>query len=266
MKSEALDGQVALVTGGGSGIGAAAAFSLARRGAHVILFGPDDQSLAATVEQMNGENLDVEAVPGDVTIPEATESVVNLIRDRIGRLDALVNSAGIQTYGSVESTIVRDWERVIAVNLTGTYLMSRSCIPLLRASGGGAIVNVASVQGIACQRGVAAYVASKGGVLALTRAMAVDHAADGIRVNAVCPGTIDTPLVRAEAELFKGTRDVEQLLADWGRTHALGRVGRPEEVGEVIAFLCESRSSFCTGAEFRVDGGLLAQLAAPLQV
>jgi len=120
------------------------------------------------------------------------------------------------------------------------------------------------VQGIACQTRVAAYVASKGGVLALTRAMALDHAKDCIRVNAVCPGSVDTPALRADAAANRGVESEDETIAKWGLAHPLGRVGRAEEIAEVIAFLCSPRASFCTGAEFNVDGGLLAKLAAEL--
>jgi len=134
----------------------------------------------------------------------------------------------------------------------------------MRASGGGAIVNIASVQGIATQNRVAAYSTSKGGLLALTRAMAVDHATDGIRVNAVCPGCIDAPMTRMSAQQTAAPGGEEALLESWGRSQPLGRMGRPEEVAEVVAFLASDRASFCTGAEFRVDGGLLAKLGVVL--
>jgi NAD(P)-dependent dehydrogenase (short-subunit alcohol dehydrogenase family) len=126
-------------------------------------------------------------------------------------------------------------------------------------------VNVASVQGLATQPRVAAYTASKGGVLALTRAMAIDHAADRIRVNAVCPGSVDTPMLRWAADLFRGEQSQESLLAEWGRSHPLGRIGKADEVAEVIAFLASDRASFITGAQIVVDGGLLAGLAVALK-
>src|SRR3712207_4277693 len=137
-------------------------------------------------------------------------------------------------------------------------------IPKMRERGGGAIVNLSSVQAFASQRGVAAYTASKGGINALTRAMALDHAEENIRVNAVCPASVDTPMLRWSADLFKGEKSVEETVAEWGKMHPLGRVARPEEVAEVIAFLASERASFVTGGEYKVDGGMLAALGVRL--
>jgi NAD(P)-dependent dehydrogenase (short-subunit alcohol dehydrogenase family) len=144
------------------------------------------------------------------------------------------------------------------------FLTAKHCVPELRRRGGGAIVNVASVQAFATQAGVAAYAASKAGVIGLTKAIAVDHAAENIRCNAVCPGSVDTPMLRFAAALFKGDSTEDDTIRAWGSSHPLGRVARPEEVAEVIAFLASDRASFVTGAELKVDGGLLAQLAVVL--
>ena len=176
----------------------------------------------------------------------------------------LVNSAGVQRYGTVADTEESVWDEVLGVNLKGIYLASRYAIPEMRERGGGTIVNVSSVQAIASQRGVAAYTASKGGINALTRAMALDHAHENIRVNAVCPGSVDTPMLRWAADLFKGEDTVEATVEDWGRMHPLGRVARPEEVAEVICFLASPKASFVTGADYNVDGGLLAALGVTL--
>jgi NAD(P)-dependent dehydrogenase (short-subunit alcohol dehydrogenase family) len=150
------------------------------------------------------------------------------------------------------------------VNLKGIYLASKHAIPQMRERGGGAIVNLSSVQAFASQKGVAAYTASKGGINALTRAMALDHAEENIRVNAVCPASVDTPMLRWSADLFKGEKSVEETVAEWGKMHPVGRVARAEEVAEVIAFLASPRSSFVTGGEYKVDGGMLASLGVAL--
>jgi NAD(P)-dependent dehydrogenase (short-subunit alcohol dehydrogenase family) len=177
-------------------------------------------------------------------------------------LDSLVYSAGVQRYGSVVSTPIEEYDFVQQINARGAFLACQAAIP--KMSRGGAIVLVSSVQAIATQEGVAAYAASKGTLEALTRAMAVDHAKDSIRVNAVLPGTVDTPMVRTSAERFGGTDGLEQTLQRWGDNHPLGRVAHADEVANVIAFLLSDEASFITGSSYRVDGGLLSQLGVRL--
>ena len=191
-------------------------------------------------------------------------SLVDFAVDLYGGVDVLVNSAGVQRYGTVVETEEEVWDEVLDVNLKGIYLASRHAIPEMRKRGGGAIVNLSSVQAFASQTGVAAYTASKGGINALTRAMALDHAGENIRVNAVCPASVDTPMLRWSANLFKGDKSVEETLEDWGTIHPVGRVARPEEVAEVIAFLAGPRASFVTGGDYKVDGGMLAALGVRL--
>jgi NAD(P)-dependent dehydrogenase (short-subunit alcohol dehydrogenase family) len=179
-------------------------------------------------------------------------------------VDILISSAGIQRYGTVVDTEEEVWDEVLSVNLKGMYLASKHAIPRMRERGGGSIVNVSSVQAFASQKGVAAYTASKGGINALTHAMAVDHAEENIRVNAVCPGSVDTPMLRWAADLFKGEKSAEETVEDFGKMHPLGRVAKTEEVAEVIVFLASDKASFVTGGEYKVDGGLLSALGVPL--
>jgi NAD(P)-dependent dehydrogenase (short-subunit alcohol dehydrogenase family) len=177
-------------------------------------------------------------------------------------IDWLVYSAGIQRYGSVVETSEKVWDEVQSVNVRGAFLACHFAIPQMRA--GGAIVLVSSVQGVAVQQGVAAYAASKGALNTLTHSMALDHAAAGIRVNAVLPGTVDTPMVRASAEKFRGEDTTESMLSQWGAFHPLNRVAQPIEIARAIAFLLSEDASFITGCLLTADGGLLSQLSVKL--
>jgi NAD(P)-dependent dehydrogenase (short-subunit alcohol dehydrogenase family) len=259
-----LDGKVALVTGGSLGIGRATARRLADDGAAVVLCGVDNASVEEALAELSGAGLEVDGRRADVSSAAEVEGLVRFAADRYGGVDILVNSAGIQRYGTVVDTSEELWDEVLAVNLKGMFLTAKHCVPELRRRGGGTIVNVASVQAFATQGGVAAYAASKAGVVGLTKAIAVDHAAENIRCNAGCPGSVDTPMLRFAAGLFKGDGTEDDTIRGWGSSHPLGRVARPEEVAEVIAFLAGDRASFVTGAELRVDGGLLAQIAVAL--
>jgi NAD(P)-dependent dehydrogenase (short-subunit alcohol dehydrogenase family) len=259
------DGRVALVTGGSGGIGLAAAGLLLRRGARVMISGtPTD--LPAALDSLAGLGDRVAGRPADVCDETAMAGLVGATVDAFGSQDQLVCAAGIQRYGAAADTPTAEWDTVLDVNLRGAFLAVRESLPHLRAGRSPAIVLVSSVQAFVTQTQVAAYTASKGGLNALTRSIAVDEAPHGVRVNAVCPGSVDTPMLRkAAADFSDGTdRGVQELVDAWGRNHPLGRVARPEEVAEAVCFLGSPRASFITGVALPVDGGLLAQIAVVL--
>jgi NAD(P)-dependent dehydrogenase (short-subunit alcohol dehydrogenase family) len=257
-------GKVAIVAGGALGIGLAAARRLARDDASVVICSDREDQVEQAVDDLRGEGFEARGIRADVTLSADMMKLVAFAAETYGGVDILVNSAGVQRYGTVVETGEDVWDEVLGVNLKGMYLSSKHAIPEIRKRGGGAIVNVSSVQAFASQKGVAAYTASKGGVNALTRAMALDHAEEGIRVNAVCPASVDTPMLRWSANLFKGDKTAGETVEDWGKMHPMGRVARPEEVAEVIAFLAGPRASFVTGGEYKVDGGMLAALGVNL--
>jgi len=254
-------GTVSVVMGGSAGIGLAAARCLARHGSVVELAANDEPGVARAVGQLRADGHEANGTVLDVARPEQIENFVAAVGTRHGRVSALVNSAGIQRYGTAESTPTEVWDEVINVNVRSMFLAAKHVIPLMRR-GGGAIVNVASAQATASQRNVVAYTASKGAIVAMTRAMALDQAPDGIRVNSVSPGSVDTPMLRQSARDVSA-EDPDAVIAQWGAHHPIGRVGAPAEIAEAILFLASPLSSFVTGADLRVDGGLLAGVAVP---
>lgn len=264
MDNQLLEGAIAVVAGGSSGIGRGVVEVFARSGAAVEFFGIDENENEAVALGLVDSGFDVRASTVDAADPAAVQTFFDDVAKRRGGLDALVNSVGIQRYGTAETTSIETWNEVMNVNLRSMFLTAKFAVPLMRHRGGGAIVNISSGQAVASQKNVVAYTASKGAIVAMTRAMAVDYAGEGIRVNSVCPGSIDTPMLRASAQSMD-PGDPGRIIAEWGRGHPIGRVGEPFEVANACLFLVSSLSSFITGADLRVDGGALAgiSLAAP---
>jgi len=251
------DGKVAIVTGT-TGIGRAIAKRFAADGANVLVCGIEvaaNQELAADAKT-NRLSLRVEQC--DVTQPDAVQALVAKAVREFGGLDVIVNAAAFHPFGSVVETDLENWNRCMMVNVGSIYLLGHFGIPEMKKRGGGSIINLASVQGYACQRGVAVYATSKGAVHSLTRAMALDHAADKIRVNSISPGSIRTPMLERSAGNFAPGVPIAEVFKRWGEAHPLRRIGTPEEVAELAAFLASDRAAFCTGGDYLVDGGLLA--------
>lgn len=251
------DQKAVVVTGGALGIGQATCELLAERGAAVAILDWDAEAGDETcrrIEQSGGKATFQQVNVADF---QAVEAAVRQAREIFGSVNALVVSAGIQRYGTAVTTTEEQWEEVLGVNLKGAWNAARATLPFLQEAGGGTIVNVSSVQGLASQPNVLAYTVSKHGLLGLTRSMAMDFAAQNIRVNAICPGSVDTPMLRWAASLDENPQAVIDAC---NRMHPLGRIAAPREIAEVVAFLLHENSSFVTGAVWTVDGGLLTQL------
>lgn len=259
-------GRVALITGGATGIGQATARRLAEDGIAVTVSSNEPETTRTTAQEINHSGGQALAFPADVTRADEMNAAVEATVKRFGHLDILVTSAGIQRYGTATDTTEDVWDEVFDVNVKGAFLAARAALPHLRECDHAAIVMVSSVQAHVAQARVVAYSASKGALNALVRAIAVDEAAHGVRVNAVCPGSVDTPMLRQSASMFSDGSPgaVDRLMATWGRSHPLGRVATPDEVADVIAFLTSPRAGFVTGEDIRVDGGLLATLGVVL--
>lgn len=250
-------GKVAIVTGT-SGIGRACAKRLAAGGAVVVACGIESAVNAEMEAEVRKEGLTVQIESCDVANESAVQALVQDTVKKYGGVDIVVNAAAIHPFGTVLQTDLETWNRCMMVNVGSVYLMARFAIPEIKKRGGGAMINVASVQGYACQKGVAAYATSKGALHSLTRSLALDFAADKIRVNSISPGSVGTPMLAKSAKNFAPELTTEEAFRRFGDAHPMKRIGTAEEVAEMAAFLASERSSFCTGGDYKVDGGLMA--------
>ena len=248
-----LDGKVALVTGGASGIGRATALTFAREGAKLIIADMHEDGVQQTVHMITKNGGAALFVPTDVTQATAVEALISKAVETYGRLDCAHNNAGVtqRAYPPTAEYPEDDWHRVLAVNLTGVWLCMKYEIPQMLHQGGGTIVNTASVAGLVGSVGGSAYVASKHGVVGLTKTAALEYAKQGIRVNCVCPGMIQTPMTESA---LRDPAWQAQIAA-----RPMGRVGTPEEIAEAVVWLCSDAASFVTGHTMTVDGGTVAQ-------
>jgi NAD(P)-dependent dehydrogenase (short-subunit alcohol dehydrogenase family) len=253
------DGKAVIVTGGALGMGRDTAIAFGREGASVAVADINAEAGERTVGDIRRAGGKALLATADVAKASDTRRVVAETVRAFGGVDILFNNVGIQpleSYRNVEDTTEEQWDRIIDVNLKSRFLMSKYAIPEMRKRGGGVIINNASVQGLQSMRRVPAYAASKGGDLSLTRQMALDYAGENIRVVAICPGTIDTEMVRTAARAEGG--NIEETLARYGKSHPLGRIGTGQDIANTVLFLASDRASFITGSYFLVDGGYLA--------
>jgi NAD(P)-dependent dehydrogenase (short-subunit alcohol dehydrogenase family) len=246
-------GKVALVTGAASGIGRATALAFARHGAKVVVSDVDDAAGEETVALVRAQNTDALFVHADVSRRSAVEALITTAAQMYGRIDFAFNNAGVSGARAMMADYSEEsWDRVIGINLKGVWLCMKYELQQMLRQGGGVIVNTSSTAGQTGSRGVGAYVASKHGVIGLTKAAALEYARQNIRVNAILPGTIHTHLID------EFTRGNEQMLQEFAEGEPIGRLGRPEEVANAVIWLCSAESSFVTGATLAVDGGRLA--------
>ena len=248
-----LDGRAALITGGGGALGRAMALGLAAAGASVSIADRDLTAAETTVSQVAGTGGGALAIGADVTDETAVEETVRRTVDRFGRLDILINSAGIGARGAAADYELGRFEEVLSINLTGTFLFCRAAGRVMLEAGDGRIVNIASIAGLVGYIGNPAYLASKGGVVQLTRALAVEWAQRGVRVNAIAPGVIETPMVARQVA------SEPEFYVEFRKKHPVGRFGTPDEIVGPALFLCSDASSFVTGHVLVADGGYTAQ-------
>ena len=257
--TQSLKGKNAVVTGGAMGIGRAAAEVLAERGATVIALDFNKAELEIVNAEWKAKGLDITGLFCDVTNGKSVEAAFAQIEEKFPQLAILANVAGVVRYGMIDELTEADWDFMLDTNLKAMFLTCRASLKLMRANGGGSIINMASVQAMASQKTVAPYAASKGGVISFTRSIALDHASEGIRANCILPGSVETPMLRAAGEQFF-PEDPGAAMSDWGNSHPLGFLIQPRDIANLIAFLASDESRMITGTPVIADGGLLTGL------
>jgi NAD(P)-dependent dehydrogenase (short-subunit alcohol dehydrogenase family) len=247
-----LSGKIALITGAGTGIGKAIALAYAREGARLALLGRRLEPLKVAAKEIGGEPLVLSA---DVSRQKDIDRILTEMQARFGALNVLVNNAGVLHIGTAEQITEEQWDQTFATNVKGLWLLSRAVLPFFRKAGGGSIMNVASVLGINGARNRASYAPSKGAVILLTKCMAIDHGAEKVRVNAICPSFVETDLT---ADVLRKAADPAAVRRERVGVHPIGRLGQPEDIAGMAVYLASDESSWVTGAALPVDGGYLA--------
>jgi NAD(P)-dependent dehydrogenase (short-subunit alcohol dehydrogenase family) len=250
-------GKGVIITGGASGIGMATAERFLEEGAKVAILDVSEKNGEAALKELKKKGFTPLVLTGDVAKSSDVKKMVSTAKARLGRIDVLFNNAGILVEGTVEDVTEKDWDRIMAVNVKGVFLMAKEVVPIMLKQRKGAIVNNASCSGLVGDRNAIAYNTSKGAVVLMTKCMALDYAKKNIRVNCVCPGEIDTPMFRQEARSRK--MPVEEYRKELCEYHPIGRLGVPSEVANAVLFLASDQASFITGAAFSVDGGYTCQ-------
>ncbi len=252
-----LTGRVAVITGAGTGIGRATALLFAREGAKVVVnYAHSEDEANEVVQKIKAFGGEAFAIKADVSKEAEVKKMIDETIKKYKKIDILFNNAGIELQKPITLTSEEEWDRVLAINLKGMFLCSKHAIPKMEANKKGVIINTASVAGLVGSANLSAYCASKGGVVLLTKTLALELAHQNIRVNCICPGAIETPMIRRFIEQSPDPKEFEQQLNDM---HPLGRMGRPEEIAQAALFLASDESSFITGHALAVDGGFTAQ-------
>ena len=252
-----LENKIALVTGAGSGIGAAIAETFAQAGAFVFVTDRDEKGGSAVAKGIKAQKREAEFLPLDVTSEENCQRVAQTVVSTKNRLDILVNNAGIGHVGTLLQTTGADLDRMYAVNVRGVFNVTRVFLPDMLKRKSGCIINLASIGGVVGVRDRVAYCTTKFAVAGLTKSMALDHAKDGVRVNCICPGRVETPFVAARLAEYP---DPEKARQEMSATQAVGRMGKPEEIAAAALYLASDESAFVTGTEFIIDGGFSAEI------